>query len=322
METFGLAPAQINRGQGAALADVLRGRALAPFRAAAPALLVLVAGGLGVPGFAEGAQAQQQRPSIDVIGTVSDAASDHPLPGILVRMVPQPLLDEEGRPVEEERTRSTRETVTDPAGRFHFPGVIPGRYRLEVGALGYSSITQDVGILGASPFEIRVGLVPEALELAPVVVTSIRSPRLTSSGFYDRRTRGIGNFMDRYQMEDRPVLRTSDLFNFFPGVQLRPARIGSGSILTIRGGCRPDLVIDGMNLGPNVLIDDIVTPSDVEAIEVYRGGTSPIEYSRSNCGSVLLWTADPAIRPEAAPFTYNRLFAAAGFVIGFLLLTR
>jgi hypothetical protein len=284
------------------------------------ALLSALLAGAAALAFAPGAQAQQVRPAIDVIGSVGDAQSDLPMASVPVRMIPVPQLDDDGVAIEEERPRSIRETVAGPDGRFTFPAVIPGRYLLQVSAFGYAPIEQEMSIRGASPFEIRVGLVPEALTLAPVVVTSVRSPRLSTAGFYERRTRGLGNFMDRNQIEERLALRTSDLFNYFPGVQVRPARMGSGGVLTIRGGCRPDLVLDGLNLGPEVLVDDVVTPSDVEAIEVYRGAASPIEYSRSNCGSVMLWTADPATREDGAPFSFKRIFAAVGFVIGALLL--
>ncbi|TVP48457.1 MAG: hypothetical protein EA350_03330 [Gemmatimonadales bacterium] len=291
-----------------------------PLRAAHPMVLAFLAGGLFLPASADGAQGQEQRSAIEVIGTVSDVASATPLASVPVRMLPRPELDEEGLPIEEEHPRPTRESLTDALGRFHLPEVAPGRYRLEVVALGYGSITQDIGVRGASPFEIEIGLVPEALELAPIVVTSIRSPRLTTAGFYERRARGLGSFMDRHQVESRPVPRTSDLFNHIPAVQASGG--GPGGFLTIRGRCRPDLVIDGLNVGPNVRVDDLVAPSDIEAIEVYTGMSSPIEYSRSSCGSVVLWTADPATRDDAAPFTFRRLFAALSFVIAAVLLTR
>jgi hypothetical protein len=231
-----------------------------------------------------------------------------------------PALDDDSVPIEVEPPRSDYETVTDADGLFRFAAVIPGRYRLEAGAFGYTPLAQEVSIRGASPFEIRVGLVPEALSLAPVVVTSVRSARLTTVGFYDRRNRGLGSFMERDQIEGRLALRTTDLFNYVPGVQVRPAPRGSGGVLTLRGGCRPDLVLDGLNLGPDVLVDDVLSPLDVEAIEVYGGVTVPIEYSRSNCGAVMLWTADAATLEDAAPFSFRRVFATLGFLVGAMLL--
>jgi hypothetical protein len=274
-----------------------------------PLFLVLVAGVFTAP-----AAVAQERGGILVVGWVTDAVSSLPMPSIPVRLVPVQVEAEEGGP--------TRETVTDTEGRFRIADLRPGRYRLEVGAFGYSTIVQEMTIRGASPFEIRAGLVPQAVELAPVVVTSMRSPRLAASGFYDRRTRGMGDFLDRDQIEDRFASRTSDLFNLLAGVQVRPTQAGTQGLVTLRGGCRPDIIIDGINLGPNVGVDDVLTPTDLEGVEVYRGAATPIQYSRSTCGAIVFWTADPSTREGVAPFSVRRVLVAAGFIVLALVLTR
>ncbi len=276
---------------------------------AALLLLVLVTGALAAP-----AATAQERAGILVVGWVNDAASDIAMQAIPVRLVPVQ--------VEAEETGPTRETVTDAEGRFRFQELRPGRYRLEVGAFGYSSVIQEMTIRGASPFEIRVGLVPQALELEPLVVTSMRSPRLAASGFYDRRNRGTGDFLDRNQIEERFPSRTTDLFSLFAGVQVRPTQAGTQGLVTLRGGCRPDVIIDGLNLGPNVGVDDVLNPNDIEGLELYRGAATPIQYSRSTCGALVFWTADPATREGVAPFSVRRVLLAAGFVILALVATR
>ncbi len=59
-------------------------------------------------------------------------------------------------------------------------------------------------------------------------------------------------------------------------------------------GCIPDLYVDGLITGgrpgePKLTSHDVVDPDDVEAIEVYIGSMTPIQY-RATCGVILVWT--------------------------------
>jgi hypothetical protein len=275
--------------------------------------------------------AQDPPAGLVVVGTVTDALTRQGISLALVRLVP--LGPSPGDPSRDAAVPADpappdplhlapREARTDPEGRYRIEGVVPGRHRLEVEALGYGPVEEGIAVAGASPMEIRIALAPEAFALAPVVVTSIRSPRLDRYGFYDRRARGLGTYLDRDQIADRFPGQVSDLFRTMAGVQVRPTGRGTASILTMRGGCLPDLVVDGMNLGTRGSIDDLLIWSDLEGVEVYRGATAPVQYARSGCGAVLLWTADPEARQGTAPLSWRRVFLAAGFVVLATLLTR
>ena len=267
----------------------------------------------------------QERDGITVTGRVVDALTGTPLPAVQLQFrAPPPEADpspeEADRPPEE--PLRPRSALTDGDGRFQLDDVAMGLYLLTVESLGYQMVERPVRVMGASPFDVRVQLAPEALALEGVVVTLARSPKLASAGFYDRLAIGQGSFLTREQIEARAPLRTSDLFRSMAGVQVRASGRGAGGFITLRGSCRPDIVIDGMNLGSDLSVDDIILPTDLEAVEVFRVAGAPPQYSRNTCGVILLWSADPATRRGDRPFSWRRLAAAGVFVVLALILTR
>lgn len=214
------------------------------------------------------------------------------------------------------------EVLSDSSGAFRWPRVQPGRYQLEVTALGYQALEREVQIQGAPPVEVRIELTPEALSLEPVVVVLLRSARLHATGFYQRRDQGAGRFMDREEIERRSGSRVTDLLRGMAGVQIQPTRAGQVPQVVLRGGCRPDIVIDGMNLGPNLSPDDILTPGDLEGIEVHSGISAPAGLSRGGCGMLVFWTADPVSRGGGRPLSWGRIVAGITFVVLALFATR
>jgi hypothetical protein len=75
---------------------------------------------------------------------------------------------------------------------------------------------------------------------------------------------------------------------------------GSGSVVTVRGGCRASVVVDGMRFDENTTLDDVVRPEDIAAIAVYRSAAeTPAEYQGFNgCGAVVVWTKRGGQRPK------------------------
>jgi hypothetical protein len=252
-----------------------------------------------------------QAVALEVTGIVRDAATGLPVGAARVR------LESEGADPPE------HETLTGADGRFRFPVVEPGPWALRVEALGFQLLQAPVLVQGAPPFEIQVGLVPDALVLDPVVVTAARSPRLYQVGFYDRRMRGGGGFLDRNDFEARPgITRLTDHLVRFPGVTLVPAGVGSRSRIALRGGCAPDIVLDGMNLGPRVAVDDLAWPDALEGVEVHRVATLPPALSGNTCGAVLLWSRDPGRLGEGRPFSFRRVVVAVVLTVAALLALR
>lgn len=247
---------------------------------------------------------------VEVRGWVADVESGRPLPAASIRVV---RLGEAGR-----------ETLAwagsaDSTGVFGGPRLAPGAYRLEAGALGYRPAAQDVGLSGYGAVEVQVELSPEALELEPIFVVTRRRSVLERNGFYDRRSGGFGHTLDRAEIEARRPRRVTDLLRTLPGVTVGPGTLGRGGSVRMRGGCSPDVVVDGVKMLPDARLDDILTVSNLEAVEVYPAAMGPARFSRSSCGTVLVWTRDPTVA-VGEPTNWKRIGIVAGFfVFGFVL---
>ena len=129
--------------------------------------------------------------------------------------------------------------------------------------------------------------------LDPVVVTGRRRPPPPDiRAFYARADQAIfGTFITRDEIERANAIRASDLLRRIPGMQVGPLQWGSATA-TMRG-CTPTIIIDGVVANYERSIDNLVTPMDLEGIEVYRASSQvPAQYGgmRIRCGAIMLWT--------------------------------
>jgi hypothetical protein len=201
--------------------------------------------------------------------------------------------------------------VTDDTGHFRFTKAANGWYRLDVRAVGYKQAT--------TPFlwwmedhayaALEVRLAPHAVLLAPLEIVALSPPQTSPvlENVEHRRTRGFGVQVTRAQIEQRRPAHVSDILVELPGVYA--ARRGSGaSARTIYmaralpglggGACPVQVFLDGRlasrdRPGGDVLVDDLVSPLDIETIEVFRGlGSIPAEFltPEARCGVVAIWT--------------------------------
>lgn len=212
--------------------------------------------------------------------------------------------------------------LTGENGRFQFDAIPPGTYHLSVEALGYRTLADSVEFSGDEDrVEVRIELVPQALELEPVVVAVPTRSYLTRVGFNERRERGMGTYLDRDEVNRRATLQVSDIFYTIAGARVQQ-RSGPGRYadVTFRGGCVPDLFVDGVRTIRGTSVDDILSVHDVEAMEVYRGGLIPGRFSSANCGAIVVWTRH--VEDEGRPFSWRRTLTAAGLFFGTLFLLR
>jgi Carboxypeptidase regulatory-like domain len=176
---------------------------------------------------------------------------------------------------------------------------------------------------------IAIALPPVAVE-GPAVTTEAY---LRGVGFYDRRRADFGYFLMREQIVARAAQRVSDLLAAMPGVRVVPGAAGlgrtgiefSGSLLSV-GPCHPRVFVDGLMVirgdarprgldveglpeepatetgralrqveRPEIALDDVVHPADIEALEVYRRGSQvPVRFggtsTSTQCGVLVIWT--------------------------------
>jgi hypothetical protein len=200
---------------------------------------------------------------------------------------------------------------TNERGFFRLQTRLPGSYALSAQALGYAGIRDE-------PVEVQMGkltvldvrMAPEALELAPLVVTAeARTYHLEMQGFYERRTKGLdtGVFFDPETMEERMPNRLTDLLWGVPAIRVAETQAGQQGVYfrsgerASAGGlniCWPMVYLDRHLIRPGgfdepLALNELVDVFDIAAMEVYRTPAEiPPEFNGPNagCGVIVLWT--------------------------------
>lgn len=238
-----------------------------------------------------------------VRGLVSDRATNEPLAGtsVILRRVDSPL---------------SGLRVTDSDGGFHFAEIPAGVYELEFRHLGFQEVFATVEMDAGGYVDVQVRMVPAAVELDPVVVTSSRRDRLALAGFYDRRQSASGHFITRDEIQDRRVNRVSQLFRSIAGFRVIPSRQTSDHMVVGRGNCQPSLYIDGVLMRTVAAweLDHVLQPDHLEGLEVYSASQTPGQFLAGRCGTIVAWTHTPT-GADGHPFEWTRLGAAAGLVV-------
>ena len=222
-----------------------------------------------------------------LIGEVRDALTENPVAAAAVSV--------QGR---------AEVAETNRMGRFILSGVPVGVHELSVRHLGYAPLAHEVTVSRGITTEVEVGLVPEPVEMAPIVATAARSRRLEVKGFYERKYWGElvsgGTFFTAADIERRrPVLIShmiADEMGIYLDCGLRQSSCKllnrRGSSRFVPGGCEMSVWVDGVNIGKGGP-DSVVRPVEIAGLEIYRGPASlPGEFSGSDsgCGVVAIWT--------------------------------
>jgi len=189
-------------------------------------------------------------------------------------------------------------TFTDDQGAFRIPRSPPPRAYLYVSAAGFKSIRAPLADLYAGGSNVLVLLEPAPIGLATVEVRTTRSSRwLESVGYYARQRTGLGAYVTREAIENqhRTAGRATDILRRVSGVvhidefdieakiYLRAPQISFGP------PCPAEIYVQGLSNGKLL---PRIHPSDIEAIEVYRGPAEvPPAYGGADaaCGVILVW---------------------------------
>ena len=229
------------------------------------------------------------------VATAEDSASDGtatPMPLTGTASVAGVVRGVGGLPIGEAQVRvlgAGGTAVSDARGRFSLADLPAGTQVLEVRRIGY--------LLAQQPVELRGGrTVTQDVQLRRIVtLDSIRvlAQRSRYHEFeFNRKANRFGKFFTADSVENRHPLYTSDLFRMTPGFKVTGFALDAvvqssrGASSITRGECSPNIVIDGM---PHQEIN-LISPSDVGALEIYRPGEpGPLQYNEG-CGVIVIWS--------------------------------
>ncbi len=190
--------------------------------------------------------------------------------------------------------------ITDGTGSFVFPSVPHGVYDVAVEHLAYGRSSRLLNVPGGGVVEVQLRLVPRAVALDSIVVqVRLRNPMMERGGYYSRRRSGWGSYREGRDLERllvTDILREVSRVEIVIGQSVldRHVRIREpgpyGSQL-----CAPEVYLDGMLVaGGADMLDELLTPRQIEAIEVYRSMETPPELNHTvlfrPCGAVAVWT--------------------------------
>lgn len=202
-------------------------------------------------------------------------------------------------------------TVTDEIGTFVFEVRRVSAVRIQAGRFGYTSTTTPLLRFDQRLFfQIEVRLDPDVILLAPleVVAWSGVPEDAVLEGFKRRVRNGLGIYITKETVEARNPGLVTDLLREVPGLQV--VGTGTGIRPVVRMGrassreCATQIFVDGFLINrreasvvgappTDFRIDDMVSPSSVEGIEIYRGlSTVPAEFLNpdAECGVIAIWT--------------------------------
>lgn len=205
-------------------------------------------------------------------------------------------------------------TRTNDNGRFVFRRFDTGRYTVEVRYLGRRSSTVEAVVRPGRITHLELALETEAVEVPGLEVTVRRDLRGKMAGFWERKRRGIGNFVTREEIEGTAGDRFHQVFRGMAGIRVIRCEKGTSvacrRIMSTRqtadfGNCiHPKFYLDGtiIPLDDYPMGVNAVRPAEVEAVEVYAGPSQiPARFSgasQASCGVVVIWTREPGLASD------------------------
>jgi hypothetical protein len=195
---------------------------------------------------------------------------------------------------------------TNTSGGYRIDSVDAGLHLVRFRRIGLVPMTITVAVRGGeiTGVDVVMGTAPHTLATMTVQDTLGEMSRLPP-GVLSRIRSGMGTYITAADIERKHPMRTSQMLQFVAGAELTK----DGAVNNTRGiislktpGCRWGIpvYIDGArvadpHLGADTLygnpLADVVPPSAVAVIEVYRGAAElPGSLPQDKCGGLFIWT--------------------------------
>lgn len=202
---------------------------------------------------------------------------------------------------------------TGADGSFYLQFGSPVTVRLQAERAGYrATLTEALPVAQSETVYVEVRVSAAPLQIEPLRVTArVEPPRrrfLELNGFYHRQREGFGAFLTREDLERYHSSNLAQALQRARGIAIHYqgahqyaylARNGPPHFVNVVRGppvnaCIPRVYLDGSRITYDAQndINSIVSPEQVEAIEVYNTAGAPVEFVGSNtgCGIILIWT--------------------------------
>lgn len=191
--------------------------------------------------------------------------------------------------------------ITNARGEFAFNGITAGKYVIQAGAIGYTTLTSPIEVKSLEILEVEFQAEAESVRLADIEVAE--KPNLPPE-FVRRSREGGGRYFHRAEIEKRNPRTVGDLLRTVAGMRVDCRGPVCRAIFTrAAGNCQPAYFMDGVPVDPSVVW--LQPPRDLDGVEVYSGpATVPPELDRyGSCGAIVLWTRTPPprIKKEKKP---------------------
>lgn len=223
-------------------------------------------------------------PAQVLYGRVTDAADDAPVAAAQVA-----ALDSAGA--------TATWAMSGRDGRFELRLPAGGSFRLHVSRVGFrDGVSPPVTVQRGDRMGVDLALRTDVVRLEAVEARSRVTPPFRdrrARGFFERMDRGRGWFYTPEQIAQMNRPRTSEVITRDAGITMRGTRPWVGGN---RRGCSPTIYIDGFRKPRDIPLDDLIAPTAIWGIEVYRYSWEiPSDLPRDDmvgtCGVIMIWTA-------------------------------
>jgi hypothetical protein len=187
--------------------------------------------------------------------------------------------------------------LTNDKGEFTITKLPSGTQVLLARHLGFGAQTAAVDLTSHAAQRVTMKLPKFVAMIDPVVVNAKRVANLDRVGFSQRKNTGQGFYLGPDQLKDKHPNRITDILRSVPGLRVSSTPDGdvvSSSRSAGLGGDCVQYYVDDMpwqSAEPGD-VNQFVNASEVVAVEVYQGSTTPAQYSRGmgSCTTIVLWT--------------------------------
>lgn len=220
--------------------------------------------------------------------------------------------------------------LTDSAGRFRVQASRTGALTLTASLIGYQSAETVLDVTAGERVDVVIRMSEQAITLDPIQVEARSMVSMGAlAGYYDRVERyqrmGLGRIVTRDQIEARNAIDVTDLLRMVPRVRISTGR-GRGDVYfnSGMGGCVPKVYLDGVlaNRNSPASVNDMVSPGELEGVEVYQGlaQMSGEFYDVAGCGVILLWTR--RMDGDGRPMSLLRILTIMSGIVLFIFLVN